>query len=107
MLRQQGRTFCGVNVAIDYLEVWQAPIAPGDSAEALEPAAIDRLSLLIFWPKLTCARRRGLKPSPQIIRHGTTRLPENFRILGEAQQIISLDGHLCGVKLNGLYFQIA
>jgi len=29
--------------------------APGDSAEALDPAAVDRLSLLIFWPKLTGA----------------------------------------------------
>src|SRR5690242_9360545 len=50
---------------------------------------------------------RDLKPSLQIIRHRATRLPENLRILGEAQQIISLDGHLCGVKLNGLHFQIA
>jgi hypothetical protein len=47
-----------------------------------------------------------LEPSLQIIRHRAARLPKNFRILGEAQQIIPLDGHLCGVKLNGLHFQI-
>jgi|SoiMethySBSTD1v2_1073268.scaffolds.fasta_scaffold29467_5 hypothetical protein len=56
---------------------------------------------------LGCDWFSDLKPLLQIIRHRAARLPEDFRILGEAQQITSLDGHLCGVTLNGLHFQIA